>query len=253
MAPDVYLNMPRGAKGSAECEARNIRERLRTFDSALDRAWEDRPPLATPRRLVQVFSGGAMPSQPDHFYLTHPVELDGTEVEGSTAPPVVDTSVTIPVDVLWSAPHVGDILTAYAVGGRWVAERGSGQSTGVPCAHCTIPARNLIVSWTNPIIGNGSTTLVYNSSTQTWTSGCSNELIYQLLCSSGQVEFRAIYFISGPCPSGTQQYCSNLRPNPFGLTQTGLTCGSSFLMTMTCQSACPVLQLDGFTGFTVSA
>jgi hypothetical protein len=391
--------MPRGLSG----EARILRDRAAAWDVALDRAQADWPPLATPRRLVQVFNGGSMPSQPDHVYLTHPVELDGAEAEGGVASPIVDTSSTIPVVVLWSAPQAGDILTAYAVGGRWVAEVGHSVITNCPvcgcatypaalhatstalganggsatltwdganwtgsssyiylgaplqgcspytlpitwtfsaslcelilnwpintssgnpcptdvahsngtatqaynvglsvrcnpffvawgpqptngsfslllagntgtsnasvsdagggtvdnrgncCGGCAIPDRNLTVSWTNPIIGNGSTTLFYNSSALTWTSGCSNELVYQLLCTGGQVEFRAIYFISGPCPTGTQQYCSNLRPNPFGLTQTGLTCGSSFLMTMTCGSACPVLQLDGYTGFIVSA
>ena len=192
-----------------------------------------------------------MPSSPNQVFLTHPVELDGAEIEGGSASPVVDTTTTIPVVVLWNAPSAGDILTAYAVGGRWVSERGSGgTSAGVPCGVCRIPANNLTVSWTNPILGNGSTTLVYSSST--WTSACSNELIYQLSCTSDQVEFRAIYFISAPCPSGTRQYCSNLRPNPFGLTQTGLTCGNHFLLTMTCGDACPILQTNGFTSFTVS-
>ena len=41
------------------------------------------------------------------------------------ATPVVDASQSIVVDVLGHAPSAGDILTAYAVGGRWVAERGA--------------------------------------------------------------------------------------------------------------------------------
>ncbi len=98
-------------------------ERLRHQDLAdlVDRAL----PLVsagTPRRLVQVYNGGAMPSQPDHYYLANPVYLNGAETEGGTGSPSVDTSQTIVVDVLGKAPSAGDYLTAYAVGGRWVAE-----------------------------------------------------------------------------------------------------------------------------------
>ena len=45
-----------------------------------------------------------MATQPDHIFLTHPVELDGAEVEGGPASPNVDTSATIPVVVLWDVP-----------------------------------------------------------------------------------------------------------------------------------------------------
>jgi len=184
------------------------------------------------------------------------VELNGTETEGGSATPVGDTSTTIPVVVLWHSPSAGDILTAYAVGGRWVAERGSSSTTsgGILCGACQIPAKNLTVSWTNPILGNGSETLVYSGvgPTATWASNCSNQLVYSLQCTDGQVEFRATFFVSGPCPTGSSQYCSNLRASPFGLTQTGLTCGDDFLLTMTCGVACPVLQTNGFESFTVS-
>src|SRR5262249_26722667 len=77
-----------------------------------------------------------MPTQPDHIFLTHPVELDGTEVEGGTASPNVDTSATIPVVVLWDAPQAGDMLVASSVGGRWVAERGGGSRTTICVGAC---------------------------------------------------------------------------------------------------------------------
>jgi hypothetical protein len=51
------------------------------------------------RRLVQIFDGGAMPTLPGHFYLSHPVEVGGAEVEGGSASPVVDNSRRFP----WSS------------------------------------------------------------------------------------------------------------------------------------------------------
>jgi hypothetical protein len=156
-----------------------LRERHRAVRAALGRAQADHPSFGTAHRLVQVYHGGAMPSSPDHEYLTHPVELDGAELEGSAASITVETSTIIPVAVLWNTPNAGDILTAYAVGGRWVTERGGGSgATGYPCGSCRIPAHDLTVGCTNPILGNGSSTLIYSSGT--WTSGCSNELVYQL-------------------------------------------------------------------------
>jgi len=83
----------------------------------------------TPRRLVQVYNGGAMPSEPDHYYLTNPVYLNGAETEGGAGSPSVDTSQTIVVDVIGKAPSAGDYLTAYAIGGRWVAELTNSQNT----------------------------------------------------------------------------------------------------------------------------
>src|ERR1700722_4500083 len=106
-------------------EARTLRARQAAPPAHVDRT----VPFAsagTPRRLVQIFNGGSMPSSPDHFFLAYPIELDGAETEGGTGTPVDDTSQPIIVDVLGHVPSAGDILTAYAIGGRWVAERGSG-------------------------------------------------------------------------------------------------------------------------------
>jgi hypothetical protein len=234
-------------------ELRILRNRQAALGRAIDRDLEASP-LITARILVQVYNGGAIPTSPDKVYLTHPVELDGTETEGGSANPNVDTSTTIPVVVLWDAPQAGDLLTAYAVGGRWVAERAapSGQ-TGYPCGQCQIPRKNLTVSWTNLILGNGSTTLVYSSSPTTqWISACTNQLLYELVCTQNQVEFRVNYFLSGSCPSGQSQFCSTIRSNPSSLTQTNLTC-SPFLLTCTVTSAsCSNLATYGYTGFTVS-
>jgi hypothetical protein len=81
----------------------------------------------TARQLVCVYNGGSMPNEPDRFYLANPAYLNGAEAEGGSSGPSVDTSQTIVVDVLGKAPMAGDYLTAYAVGGRWVAELTSTQ------------------------------------------------------------------------------------------------------------------------------
>ena len=156
---------------------------------------------------MQIYNGGSMPASNDHFFATHPVELNGAETEGGAGTPVVDTSTTLCVDVLGTqVPAVNDILTAYAVGGRWVAERGSGAPPSncclTTCLPCSIPQKNLQVAWTNVISGNGVAPLLYSGGT--WISACSNGLVYELLCSGGQALFEAIYFTTGACPTGTR-------------------------------------------------
>jgi hypothetical protein len=230
---------------------RILRDRQATLSDALD-AVPQRLPLSVSRRLVQVFDGGSMPTEPDHFFLAHPVELDGPEAEGGSASPVVDTSTTMYVDVLWHAPEAGDILTAYAVGGRWVAERSRPGPSEFVCGTCSIPSRDLTVSWTNDTLGDGSTTLVF-SAPNVWKSGCVDNVFYRLLCTDNEVEFQVVYFLSGSCPSGESQYCSTIRSSPFRLVQTGLTCGDPFLLTCSCGVACPDLAVNGYTSFTVSS
>ncbi|MGP0063516.1 MAG: hypothetical protein ACLQGP_07960 [Isosphaeraceae bacterium] len=229
------------------------RDRQAALGRAIDRSLHDSP-LVTARRLVQVYNGGAMPTSSGDVYLTHPVELDGTEAEGGSATANVDTTTTIPVVVLWGAPQSGDILTAYAVGGRWVAERtGSSSQPGYPCGQCQIPRKNLTISWTNLILGNGSTTLVYSDSPTTqWISACTNQLLYELTCTQNQVEFRVYFFLSGYCPSGQSQYCSTIRSTPYSLTQTNLTYSPFLLTCEVTSTACSNLATIGYTGFTVS-
>ena len=102
------------------------------------------------------------------------------------------------------------------------------------------------------ISGNGSTALTYTTTPASWTSGCSNGLLYKLLCTGGQVELRVIYFTTGTCPTGTQQYCSNLRVTPYGLTLSSYTC-SPFSMTFLSKSAaCPAITNSGYTQFTIT-
>ncbi len=117
---------------------------------------------------------------------------------------------------------------------------------------CSIPKKDLTVSWFNGVSGDGSTTLHFNNP-NTWISSCTNQLLYQILCNAGQVEFRVIYFISGACPNGQSNYCSTLGGNPLRLVQTALTCGDTFLLTCNVTDAsCPNLFENGYTGFSVS-
>jgi hypothetical protein len=237
---------------------RNIRDRHAVLAAGVDRL--SLPGAGGPaRRLVQIYSGGAMGNAPDLFYLSHPVELDGSELEGGAGTPTADTTQTVPVVVLGHAPSVGDILPAFAVGGRWVAERGGTGSPSFLCSPCTIPNQNLTISWVNPLAGNGSDTLVYNPSGPTWATGCSggagvgNQLLFTLLCTGGQIELRVIYFVSGSCPTGQSNYCSNLRTTGSQLFLSSYTCGSGFTMVFTSTTqSCPTISASGFTSFVIT-
>jgi hypothetical protein len=146
-------------------DARILRDRQGDFRAAIDRA-PGVPAVAAARRLVSVYNGGNMPTQPDHIFLTHPVELDGSEIEGGPASPNVDASATIPVVVLWNAPQVGDLLVATSVGGRWVAERPGGCKVTICVVQCgTVPVYGAVVT-----ILNSSGTVVAQCTTG--TSGC---------------------------------------------------------------------------------
>jgi hypothetical protein len=127
----------------------------------MDRA-QPNAPLGAARRLVQVYDGGAIPTAPDHIFLTHPAEIDGVETEGGTATFAVDTTTTIPVDVLWHPAVAGDYLVAYAVGGRWVSEIMGAPPPGNPCCGtCTNTPRVLSLTETNLTFFSGPVTLTY--------------------------------------------------------------------------------------------
>ncbi len=102
------------------------------------------------------------------------------------------------------------------------------------------------------ISGPGSTTLTYNANQSSWTTGCVSQQTYQLLCNSGQIEFRVTFFVSGNCPTGQKNFCSNLRVAPFGLVLASFTC-SPFSMTFTLPDPiCPAVEAPGYTSFTIT-
>jgi hypothetical protein len=127
-----------------------------------------------------------------------------------------------------------------------------GGGASITCSPCAIPASNLTLSYTNVIYGNGSTALVYSSIGPAWTSACSNGLLYKLLCTSGSIELRVIYFTTGACPTGTQQYCSNKRATPFALTLASYTCSPFSLLFNSSSAGCPTITNAGYTQFQVT-
>jgi hypothetical protein len=235
-------------------ETRILRDRLAALQRALDRDSAGNPAFSSARMLVQVYDGGSMPSAPEMVYFTHPVLASGAESEGESATLTVDTVTTVPVIVLGHAPSVGDYLTAYAVGGRWVSEKGkTGGGLITTCSPCDIPNEDLTITWTNALTGGGVATLHYDTSTGWTTTSCvDGGLLFHLGCGVGGIELRAIYFIDGSCPSGTQQYCSNLQVAPLTLTPSAYTC-SPFSLTFTIDElGCPALFGDGNTQFVVT-
>jgi len=193
------------AHGSAS--TRQLRARHADLAELVDRS--ARPAGGgTARRLVQIFDGGSMPSAPDHFFLSYPVELDGSETEGGAGTPTADTTQTIVVDVIGHVPNAGDILTAYAVGGRWVAERSSGSSNiccGFRCATCTIPKHTLVLA----VPGIGDVNLVWNGALSLWQSGCVIGLAYNcyFTLSCSLITHSTVLSI---------RYCTSCDPQPSG-------------------------------------
>jgi hypothetical protein len=131
---------------------RQLRDRQTALEAVVDRIAP--PGEGTARRLVQIYNGGAMPTANDHYFAAHPVDVGAPEVEGGAPTFFVDLTKTLIVDVIGSTvPAVGDQLVATAVGGRWVAERGSG---GGGCCPCTCPDGVAMPSSINlTLSGNG--------------------------------------------------------------------------------------------------
>src|SRR5262249_53512375 len=131
--PDLYWRSTAG-----ESAGRLLRERYADLANFVDRRRRG-PAAGTRRRLVQIYDGGSIPTGGDKFYLTHPVELGGTEAEGGVYTVSVDTTQTIPVVILGDAVIAGDLVVAYAIGGRWVAERREAGEHFIACDDCNIP------------------------------------------------------------------------------------------------------------------
>lgn len=254
--PDRSLSTRQGTRNAGESanETRILRDRQTAYENAAELARSALPSFASARMLVRVFDGGSMPTTTPRVYFTHPVLVTGAESEGAAGTLTVDTTTTVPVVVLGTvAPSAGDYLTAYSASNRWIAERGgSGGGGSTACSPCNIPNEDLTISWTNLITGDGSATLTYTPGPPRWISACADEgLIFQLQCTGG-FELRAIFFIEGECPTGTESYCSNLRTAPLTLTLESYTC-SPFSATFSVSGTdCPTLFGDGNIMFFVS-
>jgi hypothetical protein len=251
---DRFLAPVRQAGHDWARETRILRDRNAAYTRALDRASSESS-FKTARQFVQIYNGGSMPTVVDRVYFTHPVIVSGTEIEGGTATTSVDTATTVPVVVLGQVPSIGDMLVAFAVGGRWVAERGTGLGgAGIVCSPCTIPAENLTISWTNLLTGDGLGMLTYSRMpSPSWATSCvDNGVEFTLACTGGEIELRVYFFVSGICPTGETDYCSNLQESPLTLTLTDQTC-SPFGLTFTVgESSCPTVYSLGNTTFVIT-
>jgi hypothetical protein len=259
---DRYLSPPgrSGRGGDSARESRILRDRMAAFDDALDRASSDGPFTAA-RMLVQTFSGGAYPTTTPAVYLTNPVLVTGPETEGGAGTLTVDSATTVPVVVLGQPPMIGDYLTAYAVGGRWVTDLltksspppNLGGCVLLTCSPCSIPRGDLTIAWTNTITGNGSATMTYSAAGQTWTATCvDNGQIFLLRCTGGAINFAVEYFTAGGCPGGTIAGCSAADASPNKLIVGTQTC-SPFSLTFGVDAThCPGVFANGDTQFTIT-
>ena len=205
----------------------------------------------TPRFLGQVTTAGTIPQGTNRVYLVNPAQCGGVEGEGASATLSVDVRRTIPVVVVGSTPpQKGDLLLAFSVGGRWVAES-SVRPPGLPCWPCSIPRKTLTVSWTNSMLGNGSAPLVYRPP-GLWSTGCINQVIFALDCLGGVTQFAVSFFVSGSCPGGQSQSCQSPGYEPFGLTLVDYTCEPFMLHYQIVGAECPLLSGSGYTSFVVT-
>jgi hypothetical protein len=204
-----------------------------------------------PRLAGRVSNGGAMPTATDHVFLVSPARLDGAEAEGGAASISSDPARTVPVVVIGSrVPSLGDVVIALSLGGRWVAESGPGQGS-LDCWPCPIPQKDLTVSWTNPVLGNGSATLAYRPPSL-WASSCAHGLLYTLSCPGSILQFGVTYFLSGNCPTGQQQTCSSAGAPPLSLRLSEYLCSPLYLKYVISGTGCPVLGSSGYSSFVVT-
>jgi hypothetical protein len=208
-------------------------------------------PRGTPRFLGQVTTAGTIPQGTNCVYLVNPVQCDSVEGEGASPSLSVDATRSIPVVVVGSTPpQKGNLLVAFAVGGRWVAES-SVRPPSLLCSPCSIPRKTLTVSWTNSMLGNRSVPLVYRPPGM-WSTGCINQLILALDCLGGVIQFTVTYFLSGTCPSGQYQTCQSPGHAPFGLTLVDYTCEPFMLHYQVTSADCPLVRGSGYSSFVVT-
>jgi hypothetical protein len=205
----------------------------------------------SPRFLGEVIRAGGGGSNCVH--LVRPVRLDGPEAEGFVPGISADAARVVPVVVIGDrVPAVGELLMAVAVAGRWIAEAGGSHETlAVACSPCAIPSKNLVVSWTNPILGNGSTMLSFNGLNQ-WISACVRQIRVLLKCSESTAQLMVEYYVSGDCPNGQGVLCDNRGANPNNLILTASSCTPFSISFSLTNATCPILWGNGYRGFTIT-
>jgi hypothetical protein len=180
-----------------------IRSRLDGLTGSIDRAGR-LARCGCAGRLVQVYSGGSIPTVLPAFFLAHPVSLGGDETEGAAATVAVDSDETIPVYVIGSrVPVAGDILAAHATGGRWVAvsgKSGSGDACYANCGESKIPATDITVVSTTKSNGHQDTQTFRHRVTASGNHTWENEFGATVFCDAGVWRFGTlgIGFIDEP-------------------------------------------------------
>ena len=95
------------------------RERHQDLEDLVERI-PDGADSGTAGRLVRTTTITTYPTNAGRFYACNPVEIDGTEIEGSSASYIADTNQVLYCLNLGTAiPTAGTTLIATAVGGRW--------------------------------------------------------------------------------------------------------------------------------------
>jgi len=243
---DLYRGLPNASEDHRHA-SRIVRHRQAGLAAATDRAARE-PGHRTARQLVQIFDAGSMPTAPDHFFAAYPLELDGAETEGVGFTPTAQSGPMV-VDVLGHVPSVGDILVAYAVGGRWVAERGIGVGviSSANCAPCPIPLADLTLSWTNLLTGPGSATMFVSAAPNVWTTACVpsgfDSYRFAMSCFEGNIELAYEFFSNTTC-AGTQSSGCDFAASSYSC--------SPFSITFTVTLACDGLYSGGYQTFTIT-
>ena len=123
------------------------------------------------------------------------------------------------------------------------------------CQPCFVPDVDLTLSWINGTLGNGSCTLIYDSSTETWNSGCvANNMKYRYVCySTGFCTDLIVTSHDATCPASPHNSCSVCFPiNGFQLQyQDGYTCVPYHVEYPCILTGCTHLTNMGFTKFII--
>jgi hypothetical protein len=119
------------------------------------------------------------------------------------------------------------------------------------CIPCSIPKQDLVLSWTNPVYGNGSTSLIYQGSG--WKSDCAVQMIYYLDCpNAGGIQFTWTYHSA--CPSAPLFGCGSIYGSTFpsvpNMRLDAYSCSPLYLRYVTHE--CHIGASLGYTSWTVT-
>jgi hypothetical protein len=101
-------------------DLRIVRERQIAASTTLD-AMDDLDAYSSPAMVVQTMTISVYPTSPSVFYGCNPVQITGTETEGSTPTLTADGSTVLYcLNLGTQIPTAGSYVVAHVAGGRWV-------------------------------------------------------------------------------------------------------------------------------------